>query len=72
MATVPGRASRPALVSMLEDWEAAGAHWLVVARTTRDVTIALVRCDGGEEVDRVSSTDPDVLSYLDGRASSET
>ena len=35
------------------------------------VTVALCRCDGGEEVDRFSSDDPELLSYLAGRASSD-
>ena len=28
------------------------------------VTIALLRCDGGEEVDRFSSTDPALLEFV--------
>jgi hypothetical protein len=31
------------------------------------VTIALLRCDGGEEVDRFNSDDPRLLAYVDGR-----
>jgi hypothetical protein len=29
------------------------------------VTIALLRCDGGEEVDRFTSDDPRLLAYVD-------
>jgi hypothetical protein len=30
------------------------------------VTIALMRCDGGEEVDRFTSADPRLLAFVDG------
>jgi hypothetical protein len=43
----------------------AGATWQVVSRTARAVTIALLRCDGGEEVDRFTSDDPRLLAYVD-------
>lgn len=66
--STPG--SRPAIVNMLQDWQEAGAHWQVVARSNTKVTVALLRCDGGEEVDRVWSTDPAVISYLDAHDSS--
>jgi hypothetical protein len=35
-------------VAELLRWEDAGAHWQVLARTASEVTIALLRCDGGE------------------------
>jgi hypothetical protein len=54
------------LVAELVRWEDAGANWQVVARTARGVTIALMRCDGGEEVDRFSSDDPRLLAFVDG------
>lgn len=38
----------------------------MVSRTAGGVTIALMRCDGGEEVDRFSSDDPRLLAYVDG------
>jgi hypothetical protein len=53
-------------VAELVRWEDAGATWQVVSRTARGVTIALMRCDGGEEVDRFSSDDPRLLAYVDG------
>lgn len=46
-------------VAVLHRWADAG------------VTVGLYRCDGGEEVDRISSTDPRLLHYLAGRTSSE-
>lgn len=39
-------------VAALQRWEASGAVWRVVATSPAGVTIALCRCDGGEEVDR--------------------
>ncbi len=57
-------------VSRLQRWEAFGAHWQVVDDDGSRVTVALCRCDGGEEVDRLTSTDPALRTFLDGRTSS--
>jgi hypothetical protein len=54
----------------LHRWYAAGAAWRVVERGPSGVTVALLRCDGGEEVDRVRSADPDWVAYLEHRDSS--
>ncbi|MCW2557254.1 MAG: hypothetical protein JWP55_1218 [Mycobacterium sp.] len=54
-------------VAELVRWEHAGATWQVISRTARGVTIALMRCDGGEEVERFTSDDPRLLAYVDGR-----
>ncbi len=35
------------------------------------VTIGLLRCDGGEEVDRFTSDDPRLLAFIGERMSSE-
>lgn len=72
MTTESAPANQPAIVDMLQDWQDAGAHWQVVARSNTTVTIALLRCDGGEEVDRVTSTDPTVIAYLDAHDSSQS
>jgi hypothetical protein len=53
-------------VAELTRWEEAGATWAVVARSRRGVTVALLRCDGGEEVDRFTSSDPRLLAFVDG------
>ena len=58
-------------VELLRRWEAFGAAWRVVARTSGGVTVALCRCDGGEEVMRVTSASPDLNTWLAGRVSSE-
>jgi hypothetical protein len=47
-------------------------RWQVVARTRRGVTVAFMRCDGGEEVDRFTSNEPQLLAFveksIDGRS----
>jgi hypothetical protein len=58
-------------VELLRRWEAFGAAWRVVARTPSAVTVALCRCDGGEEVMRVTSASPELDAWLAGRESSE-
>lgn len=58
-------------VEVLRRWEDLGALWRVVGRSPGGVTVALCRCDGGEEVERLTSDDADLLRYLGGRTSSE-
>jgi hypothetical protein len=57
-------------VAELQRWEDAGAVWSVVSRKPDRVTIALLRCDGGEEVDRFTSDDPSLLDYIGDRSGS--
>lgn len=54
-------------VAVLRRWENAGAHWAVIERRRDAVTIALLRCDGGEEVERFTSADPALLAFLKDR-----
>ncbi|MDN4518540.1 hypothetical protein JN086_09595 [Mycolicibacterium austroafricanum] len=58
-------------VAELERWEDAGAVWRVIGRNASSVTVALLRCDGGEEVGRFTSTDPRLLAFIGDRLSSE-
>ncbi len=58
-------------VAELQRWEDSGAVWSVLSRRQDRVTIALLRCDGGEEVDRFTSDDPSLLDYIGERLSSE-
>jgi hypothetical protein len=58
-------------VATLRRWEASGAIWRVVARTEAAVTVSLCRCDGGEEVERLTSEDPALLDFLSGRSASD-
>jgi hypothetical protein len=61
----------PDAVGRLKRWQDSGAVWRVMSLATDTVTISLCRCDGGEEVDRLTSDDPDLLRWLDGRTSSD-
>ena len=54
-------------VAELQRWEDSGAVWEVISRKTNSVTIGLMRCDGGEEVDRFTSDDPSLLDYIGDR-----
>ncbi|MGA5463686.1 hypothetical protein [Mycobacterium sp. NPDC050041] len=58
-------------VAELRRWQDSGAVWRVDARTRDAVTIALLQCDGGEEVERFRSDDPDLLAFIGNRFSSE-
>ena len=57
-------------VAELQRWQDSGAIWSVVSRKHDRVTVALLRCDGGEEVDRFTSDDPQLLDWLGQRFSS--
>lgn len=54
-------------VAELLRWEDAGAHWQVVSQTATGVTVALLRCDGGEEMERFTSDDPELLEFVRSR-----
>jgi hypothetical protein len=58
-------------VDVLQRWEAAGSGWRVVARSGPELTVALMTCDGGEEVDRFVSADPDLVRFVGDRTSNE-
>ena len=49
---------------VLRRWEDAGGTWQLVARSATSVTVALCRCDGGEEVDRLTSSHPASVRQL--------
>jgi hypothetical protein len=58
-------------VAELQRWADSGAVWRVVDRRGDAVTIALLRCDGGEEMDRFTSADPRLLDFIGERSTSE-
>ncbi len=60
------------LVSVLERWASSGAVWRVLDRSDAEVTVGLYTCDGGEEVERLTTRDPATLEYLARRTSSES
>lgn len=49
----------------LRRWEDAGGTWRLDARREDTLTIALCRCDGGEEVDRLVSAEPALAAYVE-------
>jgi hypothetical protein len=57
-------------VAELQRWQDAGAVWEVISRKGGGVTVALLRCDRGEEVDRFTSDDPGLLEFIGDRLSS--
>ncbi len=67
------RVERTAL-ERLTRWEAAGGTWEVVAADAGvdsgaasgvvPVTVRLLPCTGGEEIDRLTSAEPDFLAYV--------
>jgi len=58
-------------VARLQRWQESGGRWRVLTRATDTVVIALLTCDIGEEVDRLSGTGPALLAYLGDRDNSE-
>jgi hypothetical protein len=58
-------------VAELQRWQDSGAVWAVISQKFGRVTVALLRCDGGEEVDRFTSADPRLLSFIGDRMTSE-
>lgn len=57
-------------VAELKRWEDSGAAWEVISRRGDTLTIALLRCDGGEEMDRFTSDDSHLLDFIGDRQSS--
>ena len=45
--------------------------WEVIARRGGLCTVALLRCDGGEEMDRFTSDDSRLLAFIGDRRRSE-
>lgn len=60
-----------AAVEMLRRWEESGAIWRVASDTSAGLTIVLMRCDGGEEVDRLVSDDPGLVAFVADRSSNK-
>ncbi len=55
------------LIRVLRRWEESGGSWQVADRTAGAVTVLLLRCDGGEVADRLTSSDPTWCRYLQQR-----
>lgn len=58
-------------VDRVRRWQDLGGTWRVLGHRHQQVTVSLCRCDVGEEVDRVTSGDADLLEFLGDRQSSE-
>lgn len=58
-------------IEVLRRWADSGGIWRVAGRRSGSVTVALYQCTGGEEVDRLVSSDPELIRYLGERTSSE-
>jgi hypothetical protein len=63
MTAAPGSA-----LEVLRRWEGSGGAWRVVARSGTRLDVALLSCDAGEEMDRLSSTDPALLDFVGDRS----
>lgn len=48
-------------------WEYAGGAWRVLHRTDAAVTVALLTCDGGTEMERFTSADAAVREHIGDR-----
>lgn len=58
-------------VATLQRWQDCGGVWRVLDRRPDHVTVGLYRCDGGEEMDRLRSSDPTLLQFLENRDASD-
>jgi anti-sigma factor ChrR (cupin superfamily) len=56
------------LGTVLERWESFGGRWRVLARSDGSVTIALLSCDGGEQMGRVAGSSLDLAGYEASRS----
>jgi hypothetical protein len=58
-------------VAELKRWQDSGAVWEVISRRVDTLTVALMRCDGGEEMDRFTSDDVRLRDFIGDRRSSQ-
>jgi hypothetical protein len=59
------------LAGRLRRWQDSGAVWQVLHRDAGTVTVAMLTCDGGEEMERATSDDPAVLAFIGSRRRSD-
>jgi hypothetical protein len=59
--------SGDAVVEQLRRWEGSGALLRVVDRGEARVVIALLTCSDGNELGRITSSDPEVLAFVADR-----
>jgi hypothetical protein len=58
-------------VWVLRRWEDSGGVWRVLSRSAARADVSLRTCDAGEEMDRLTSTDPAVLDFIGVRSGSD-
>jgi hypothetical protein len=58
-------------VLVLRRWEDSGGVWRVLSRSASRVEVALLTCDAGEEMDRLTSADPALLNFIGERSASD-
>jgi hypothetical protein len=51
-------------------WEARGAAWRVTSRTEDRLVVALLTCDGGEQVGTLATPEADVRAHVGDRDTS--
>ena len=61
----------PDLVPTLLRWTEFGGVWRLTSLSLSRADVVLCRCDGGEEVERLSSSDPATLAFLGEHPSSD-
>ena len=45
-------------------WETNGATWQLISVYEGVATVSLRRCDGGEELEKLRSAEPDLVAYV--------
>jgi hypothetical protein len=70
-STDPDDSGADSPAAALRRWEEFGGVWRVVSRGPAAVTVSLCRCDGGEEIERITSNDPGLLTFLGERTTSQ-
>lgn len=58
-------------VARLQRWTQSGGVWRVTSRTPSTLTVALLTCDGGEEMDRIVSDTPELAAHVGSRSASD-
>lgn len=67
---MPDSPTSPAVAALIR-WQDSGGVWRVLGRRGAHMTIGLFECTGGDEVDRIVSTDPALRAFVGQRAGSE-
>jgi hypothetical protein len=60
------------LVPALLRWRDFGGVWRLITLNPQEASVALCRCDGGEEVERLGSSHPATLAFLAKHPNSES